>query len=132
MASMDIYSDFDFGDAQALRSFFLENALRHTQYGALISTRSNFQVAMFNVFDDRMVDDTIAMMKLPKEKRKMPPSAQQWLQLHATLHQSETQALGLGTNYNIYDADFTDPVSLYDWLQGHTLLHDYTDQILGV
>jgi hypothetical protein len=132
MASMDIYSDFPFGDEQSLRSFFLENGLRHTQYAALIATETRYQVAMFNVFDDRAVSDTIQMMRQPKGKRQMPLSLMQWLQLHATLHQSETLALGLGTNYDLYDADFTDPVSLYDWLQSHALLHDYEDQILGV
>lgn len=132
MSSMQIYSNFDYGDKQSLRSFFLENALRHTQYGHLIAVRSVFQVPMFDVFDAKMVHEVSDMMTKPKDERQMPPSLLTWLQLHATLHQAETQIMGLGTNYNIYDADFRDPIAMYDWMQNHSLIHDYEDQILGI
>jgi hypothetical protein len=132
VASMQLYADFPYGDPNGLRSFFLENALRHTTYAHLITTRSVFNVPMFDVFDSGMVNDVVAMMAKPQNERKVPFTLQNWLNMHAVLHQAETQIMGLGTNYDIFDADFMDPVAFYDWMQNHALLHDYEDQILGV
>jgi len=132
MASMQIYSAFDYGDEPGIRSFFLENALRHQEYANRISTILGQQVPFFDVSDTNMVNDVLKMMKQKQKERKMPPSLRYWLLDHAALHDAEIKAITTEQNFNLYDTDFTDPSSFFDWLSVHYSLHDYVDAALGV
>lgn len=132
MASMQIYSSFSYGDEISTRSFFLENGLRHQQYANAISTNFSVQVPFYDVYDTRMVDEIVRLMKDENAKLSDSPAVRNWLLNHATLHDAEIKAITNQQNFDLYDMDVTDASSFYDWLNVHASIHDYVDQALGV
>jgi hypothetical protein len=132
MASMQIYSSFDYGDEPGLRSFFLENGLRHQLYATVFATQIGKVTPMFDVYDTMMVDAVVHMMQNKDGKQTMPQSLKNWLLNHASLHDAEIKILTQQQDFDLYDVDFSSPEEFYEWLSIHSSIHDYVDQALGV
>lgn len=133
---MNIYlqSDMSFGDNQALRVFFGDHGQAHATYARLLSEMGLPTSGYFDVSDQGTVDAWTAMNDAlrTEEKVKQPNSITNWLIMHATLHDAESQALGITLTSGLDDADFTNKEQFFDWFYIHQQQHLAQDMALGL
>ena len=113
MNTLDLYTA-EFGKPETLRGFELENALEHRQFSQAVFTASGTLLPAYPIFD---ID---------------PNNFDDWLQLHAQVHQAEATALGLPYPSWILDVNFDVESEFYDWIGNHAALHQLTIDTLGL
>ncbi len=57
---------------------------------------------------------------------------QDYLMLHAQVHESHGSALGIQLGTDLSTADFSDPDVVADWLQAHASIHLQENRALGL
>lgn len=133
MATLDVVSTMQYGDASALRSFFNSHNIVHQLYSSRIVTAS-VTVPLFDVSDQGALDDFVEVMERVQggEEATQGDRINNWLNMHMELHRGEMAALGLGDPLDISSVDFRKPQQFYDWLLTHQQMHDAEDAVLGL
>lgn len=133
MATLDLVSTMQYGDANALRTFFNTHNIVHQLYASKIVTAS-VAVPLFDVSDQGALDDFVRMMALVQreEEAAQGDRINNWLGMHMELHRGEMASLGLGDPVDISSVDFRKPTQFYDWLLTHQQMHDAQDAALGL
>lgn len=130
---LDFATTMRFGDGEALKSFSLSHRLGHAQISDSIASKFNVAVTSFDVGDERaraawelvMIDPDNA----PAQARE---ALQAWLLLHAEMHQSEYDAIGLGVAYDLSTVDFSNQEQFYTWMLQHQQVHALEADALGI
>lgn len=133
MATLDLVSTIQYGDASALRTFFNSHNIVHQLYAAHIVTPA-IAVPLFDVSDQGALDELVDMMDSVQAERETVQGDQinNWLNMHMDLHRGEMAALALGDPLDIASVDFRKPQQFYDWLLTHQQMHDQEDAALGL
>lgn len=133
MATLDLVSTIQYGDASALRTFFNSHNIVHQLYASKIVTAS-VAVPLFDVSDQGALDELVDMMDSVQAERETEQGDQinNWLNMHMDLHRGEMAALALGDPLDIASVDFRKPQQFYDWLLTHQQMHDQEDAALGL
>lgn len=113
MNVLDLYTA-EFGKPESLRPFEFENALEHQQFASAIFLNKSVNIPAYPLFD---ID---------------PNNFDDWLQVHALVHQAEAKALGLPYPSWILDVNFDVENDFYDWIGNHAALHQLTINTLGI
>lgn len=133
---MNIYlqSDMQFLDDEALRVFFGDHGMAHATYARLISEIPKPLNNYFDVSDQGALDAWVEMNgKLrQKEDSKQSESIQNWLNVHSSLHDAESQALGVPLTSGLNTVDFTKRDQFESWLYIHQQQHVAQDLALGL
>lgn len=133
MATLDLVSTMNYGDASALRTFFNSHNITHQLYASKIVT-DQVAVPLFDVSDQGALDDFVELMGEVQDQKEARQSERinNWLSMHMELHRGEMAALGLGDPVDIASVDFRRPAQFYDWLLIHQQMHDQEDAALGL
>jgi hypothetical protein len=111
MTDMQIFADAKFGDPDAMKDFLFANSLAHHDVAAILMQRGQS-------IDSKPLTDM--------------GNVQDWLQVHADIHQQELAYLGISDAPNIGEVDLTVESEYINWMQEHALLHLYVQQALGL
>lgn len=133
MATLDVVSTMQYGDAAAMRSFFNSHNIVHQLYASKIVTAS-VAVPLFDVSDQGALEDLTDMMERVQreEEAVQGDRINNWLNMHMDLHRGEMAALSLGDPLDISAVDFRNTQQFYDWLLTHQQMHDQEDAALGL
>lgn len=133
MATLDLVSTIQYGDASALRTFFNSHNIVHQLYASKIVTAS-VAVPLFDVSDQGALDDFVGLMERSQGEEEAVQSDRlnNWLNMHMELHRGEMAAIALGDPVDIASVDFRKPQQFYDWLLTHQQMHDQEDAALGL
>lgn len=130
---LDFASQMRFGDGAALKEFALAHRLAHAQLASSISASLSIAVSSFDVSDDRARAAWELLMLAPDDAPAQARAALgAWLLLHAQLHQSEYDALGLGVAYDFAAADFAKADQFNTWMFEHQQAHALEADALGI
>lgn len=113
MNILDLYS-VEFAKPDTLAPFLLENAMEHQQFAQAIYGINGTSIPQYPIFDLN------------------PENFDDWLQLHALMHQAEANALGLDFPPWLLDVNFDVETDFYDWMGNHAALHQFTVDRLGI
>ena len=129
----DILANTSFADGEGIKNFALAHRLAHQQIASAISTQFSAEVDAFDVGDGRAHDAwELLMYRNPHTPPIAKATVDQWLLWHMRITQSEYDAVGLGTAYDLSTADFTNPDSYYTWMQQHQSVHQFIEDTLGI
>lgn len=134
MATLDLVSTMQYGDATALRTFFNTHNIVHQLYASHIVTAS-VAVPLFDVSDQGALDDFVQLMERvqgEQDEAVQGDRINNWLNMHMELHRGEMASLSLGDPVDIASVDFRKPQQFYDWLLTHQQMHDQEDAALGL
>lgn len=130
--SIDLDSQFPFGDEEGLKNFFLVHRFSHESYETKLQTLYGASFLTLGLSSEAAEEAWAALMR----DKKGPPAPEvlDWLQMHAALHTAEYALIGGSGNIppDLSIVDFSDERQFYDWMQAHQEMHDYTDSQLGV
>jgi hypothetical protein len=132
--NIDLDSQFQFGDAAGLRSFFLVHRFVHSAYQDVLQTKFGVSFSTFSLTSDAAEREWEQLMQQGEKSGSIPPALGDWLRLHADLHSGEYAAIGGSGNTapDLSTVDFSDPAQFADWMYAHQQMHDYEAQQLGV
>lgn len=129
MSNIQVVSQMQFGDTNALHDFALAHRFAHAQIDAKIAALGGG--AMPDVALDS--DAAIAVWAAAMQGESVDADPlNDWLQLHGALHQAEYSALGLGYAPDLTTVDFRSQGQFYNWMFSHSIVHDTLDTRLGI
>lgn len=139
--ALDFASMMRFGDGAALKEFALIHRFAHQEIATGISSVDGVAADSFDVSDSRAHAAWELLMLKPKDAPAQAKDAlNAWLLLHAQMHQSEYDALGLGDitdafegqSFDLSTVDMTNPDEFNTWMLFHQQIHDAEDDALGI
>jgi len=121
-----------FGDEAGIKDFFFWHRLAHIEIDRVITNAQAFSLPNATLDSQAAVDTWVRQMKAdPNIGEEDKRALFDWLQLHATLHQNEYQALGLGQAPDLGVVDFSQQDQFDDWMYQHSAVHDALNTATG-
>lgn len=135
--NIDLAANTGFNDRQGLQNFFLVHRFVHDQTASALTARFGIPVTTFGVSGQAALDAWLeAMQKGARGEKtgKVPAALQDWLNLHADMHNQSYTLLGQSPTVapDLSEVDFSSPEEFYDWMQSHQAMHDFEYQELGL
>jgi hypothetical protein len=131
--NIDLDSQFQFGDAAGLKMFMLTHKFVHDQIALFAQAKYGSSFSGYGLMSPFAEAAWEELMK-GERTENIPPALQDWLQLHAILHDEE-YALIVGVSSigqpDLSLVNFSDQQQFYDWMYVHQQLHDIEQGILG-
>lgn len=128
--NIDLQSQMQFGDEQALRDLFLVHRLTHDAYAKAIVAKGGPSTPTGGLSNDAALAEWGALMK--GDDVGSAAILRDWLELHQNLHQAEYSALGFGQLPDLANIDFSQASQFYDWMAGHADIHAVVGRATGV
>jgi len=133
--NIDVVSQFEFGDADGLRSFALAHRFVHTQTALALAVRANSLVVPSGglwgqLYEDAWIEQMRASLR--DEPIGVPPPVNDWLRQHAQVHQDEYNALNVGQVPDLSNVNFGNAEQFYDWMDAHRQIHTIVQNLLGL
>ena len=132
--NLDVISQINFGDAKALRDFFLAHRFVHDQTASALTAKFKLPVSSFGVTDELAERAWIDSMDPNRRGAPTSASLQAWLNIHNTIHVNTYSLLGQSVNDapDLSQVDFSRQDQFYDWLYTHQTMHDFEQVSLGL
>ena len=130
--NLDLQSQMAYGDREGLADFLLVHRLVHQQVDAVIAQAQRGIMPSATINSSAAEQVWGALMDPDAEISVQDAQVMQdWLQVHANLHQAEYTALNLGYAPDLSQVDFGDEAQFYVWMYAHAAIHDTLDQATG-
>jgi len=135
--NIDLAATTGFNDRQGLRNFLLVHRFVHDETAAALSAKFTIPVSSFGLDSQLAEDAWLQSMEAGakgQKASKVPTSLQDWLNVHADIHNATYTLLGQTPTVapDLSIADFSNAQAYYDWQFVHQQMHDWEYQQLGL
>jgi hypothetical protein len=135
--NIDLAATTGFNDRPGLQNFLLVHRFVHLETANAITAKYAVPFSTFGL-DSQVAEDAWlqAMDQGAKGHKvpKIPTSLQDWLNVHAYIHNQSYALLGQSptTAPDLSVVDFSQADQFYDWMYVHQQMHDFEYQTLGL
>ena len=132
--NIDLAASTGFNDRQGLQNFLLMHRFVHLETANALTAKFGVPVSTFGIDSQIAEEAWLELMKKPKPGSPVPIALQDWLNVHADMHNQSYTLLGSTptTAPDLSIADFSSAGQFYDWMYVHQQMHDFEYQQLGL
>lgn len=132
--NIDAVASFSFGDVRGLQDFMLVHRLVHDATAGAVALQFGETVSTFGIGDSSAEDAWAMLMHAGESGRVVLRELQNWLELHARVHEQVYNLLGgdSASAPDLSDVDFSSPEQFHDWMYAHQTVHDFEQRALGI
>jgi hypothetical protein len=132
--NIDLSATTGFNDRQGLQNFLLVHRFVHLETATALTAKFNVPFSTFGIDSQIAEDAWLKLMSDGKAGQKVPAALQDWLKVHADMHNYSYTLLGQSPTVapDLSQVDFGSADQFYDWMYVHQEMHDFEYQTLGL
>lgn len=132
--NIDLSATTGFNDPMGLQNFLLVHRFVHQQTAQALTAKFSVPFSTFGIDSQIAENAWLNLMKQGKAGQKVPAALQDWLKVHADIHNASYTLLGQSptTAPDLSQVDFGSAEQFYDWMYVHQQMHDFEYQQLGL
>jgi len=132
--NIDLSATTGFNDSEGFKNFLLVHRFVHDHTASALTAKFAVPVGTFGLDNQLAEGQILGLMRGGKPGQRIPTGLQDWLKVHADMHNQSYTLLGQSPTVapDLSQVDFGSAEQFYDWMYVHQQMHDFEYQSLGL